>query len=104
MSVAAGSAHAQTALTAMFKAHIDMSDYGGKPKKEQDDAFMSRCQAAYALVMLADLTPQIAGASITDAFHDNGIDALHFQQDESVLYIVQSKWHPKGKGTVQLYG
>ena len=52
--------------------------------------------------MLADLTPQIAGASITDAFQDNGIDALHFQQDESVLYLIQSKWHSKGKGTVQL--
>ena len=94
--------HIEKALTAMFKDHVDMSDYNGKPKKEHDDAFMSRCLAAYALVMLADLTPEIAGTAITDSFHDNGIDALLFQHDESVLYIIQSKWHSKGKGTVQL--
>ncbi len=94
--------HIEKALTAMFKDHVDMSDYNGTPNKKHDDAFMSRCQAAYALVMLADLTPEIAGAAITDSFHDNGIDALLFQHDESVLYIIQSKWHSEGKGTVQL--
>lgn len=80
------------ALDSNFKDGIDMSDYKGKPEKDLKSAFLSRALAAYCVMALSDCEPKAAGASITDGFHDNGLDAVYFDGDEKVLYLATSKW------------
>jgi hypothetical protein len=41
---------------------------------------------------------EIAAAAITDGGNDNGIDALHYDEREKRLYVVQSKWIRDGRG------
>jgi hypothetical protein len=93
--------HITTSFDNEFHPLVDMADYQGKPKAQMDDAFHSRAQAAYALVVIAKLESKVAAASITDAFDDNGIDALYYDQDEKTLYLVQSKWHKNGQGSIE---
>jgi hypothetical protein len=81
-----------------FASLVDMTDYQGKPQVQVDDAFHTRAQAAYSLVVIAKVEPRIAAAAVTDAFDDNGIDTLCYDQDEKTLYLVQSKWHKAGQG------
>jgi hypothetical protein len=78
-----------------------MADYADKAQAQAEDAFYTRAQAAYPLVVLAKAEPRIAAACVTDGFDDNGIDALHFDPDERILYLVQSKWHKNGQGSIE---
>jgi hypothetical protein len=84
-----------------FLPLVDMADYQDKPQAQVDDAFHSRAQAAYSLVVIAKVEPKIAAASVTDSYNDNGIDALYHDQDEKTLYLVQSKWHGNGQGSIE---
>jgi hypothetical protein len=84
-----------------FLPLVDMADYLGKSQAQVDDAFHTRAQAAYSLVVIAKLEPKIAAASVIDAYDDNGIDALYYDQDEKTLYLVQSKWHKNGQGSIE---
>lgn len=92
--------HIAKAFDSAFASLIDMSDYRGRPQPERDDALHSRAQAAYALVIVAKVESKVGAASVTDAFDDNGIDALYFDSDEKTLYLVQSKWHKNGQGSI----
>jgi len=78
-----------------------MTDYAKKTKEQEEDAFLSRAQAAFSLVITAKVTPAIAASSIVDSYDDNGIDAIYFDQDEKLLFLVQSKWHKTGKGSIE---
>ena len=40
--------------------------------------------------------------SVVDGFDDNGIDAIHFDAAERLLYLVQSKWDSEGTGGIEL--
>jgi hypothetical protein len=51
---------------------------------------------------LTDCDPSEAAAAITDGFNDQGIDAIYFDENERVVYIVQSKWSHGGNSTVDL--
>ena len=42
--------------------------------------------------MLADIPDDVAAKSVTDAFHDRGLDAIFYDMVASRLWIVQSKW------------
>ena len=94
--------HITKAFDTEFRSAVDMSDYAGKPRDQEEDAFHSRAQAAYSLVILAKLTPNVAASGVTDSFDDNGIDAIYYDQDEKVLFLVQSKWHKNGQGSIEL--
>jgi hypothetical protein len=93
--------HIVSAFAREFRTLIDMSDYEEKPVDQEEDAFHTRSQAAFALVMTANVSPSVAASSIVDSFDDNGIDALYFDQDERLLFLVQSKWHKNGKGSIE---
>ena len=88
-------------LRALFTNLIDLSDYVGKPKIEQDSAFLTRALAAFAILVTADITPDQAALCITDGFHDNGIDAVYFDSREKVLFVVQTKWKHDGTGSIE---
>jgi AIPR protein len=65
---------------------------------EQENNFLTRALAAYAIHYLAQAEVDAAATAITDGFNDNGIDAIHYDARERRLYIVQSKWIHSGTG------
>src|SRR5208283_3197689 len=92
--------HIRLSLEKDFRSLVDMVDYVGKPKDKEEDAFLTRAQAAFSLVITAKIVPSIAAPSVVDSFDDNGIDAIYFDPDEKLLFLVQSKWHKNGKGSI----
>jgi hypothetical protein len=88
-------------LDKTFKGKIDLSDLN--PKSSDDDKqknFFSRALAAYALTIEAIADVDIAGASITDGFDDNGIDAIYYDRSVKTLWVVQSKFIDSGTGGI----
>ncbi len=94
--------HIRRTLESLFRKHVDMTDYAKKLEAEAEDAFFSRAQAAYAMVITSRIDPCLAAQCVTDSFDDNGIDAIYFDEDERILYLIQSKWHKNGRGSVEL--
>jgi len=89
----------KTALEKTYSGIIDLSDIQNRPKEELEKHFLTRSQAALALGHAADIDTKTASASIVDGFGDNGIDALYFDIETDIVYIVQSKWISSGNGT-----
>lgn len=87
-------------LDAEYGLLIDMSDYGNKQVEEKVAGMRSRAVAAAVLRYYADIDTTTAAASVTDGFHDNGIDAFYFDQRSDVLYFVTSKWSVGGKNGI----
>jgi hypothetical protein len=88
-------------LEATFKGFIDISDCHDKSEIEQANAFLTRSLAAYAIVSISNLSDKNIGPYITDGYKDNGIDAIYFDESIQTLYLVQSKWHHEGAGTIE---
>ncbi len=88
------------ALEQRFDHLIDMSDYPTASNEDREAAFLSRAQAALVLSYLCSVPDEDATGGVTDAFGDNGIDAIHFDTTDRVLYLVQSKWKKSGSGSV----
>ena len=88
-----------TKFNEIFSDKIDMSDIEATSDKYAN-AFQSRCLAAYALVMEAGIDFDIAAASVTDGFHDWGIDSIFKDKNSKKLYVVQAKWVNDGNGTI----
>lgn len=82
-------------ISRLFLNKIDMSDTGGK---NEEDQFLTRALAAYAVHFISQTDPNLAGAAVTDGGNDNGLDAVYYDERERRLYLVQSKWIKKGRG------
>jgi hypothetical protein len=52
---------------------------------------LSRSLAAFAIEKLADITPAQAANAVVDGGNDNGLDAIHFDRPQNILWVVQSK-------------
>src|SRR6266508_4810090 len=76
--------------------HIDVSDV---PAHDQDTVRLTRGLAAFVLTELMGATPKDAASAVTDGYQDNGIDAVAIDEDNSVVYLVQSKGSHAGKGS-----
>ena len=83
-------------LEARYRTAIDMSDVLGRPEDQTRLLFLSRALAALCIKNYANVDIAIAGSAVTDGFHDNGIDALYFDQKTDTLLLVQSKWSDAG--------
>lgn len=88
----------QKTLERLFSNKIDLRDYEKKSQEEKDAAFLTRALAAYAVFYLAGTTADIAAASVVDGYDDNGIDAVHYDEIQNFLWIVQAKWFKAGDG------
>ncbi len=77
---------------------IDMSDYANKTQQDKEKACLSRSYTAYSLVSLASAKEEEASQAIVDGFDDNGIDAIYYEEKESILWLVQGKWIESGEG------
>jgi hypothetical protein len=85
-------------LKSLFSDQIDLSDCQGKSADEIETHFLSRALAAYAVHHLIGVPPHEAAGTIVDGFQDNGIDAIAFDESQSKLLLVQSKWSKDGNG------
>lgn len=88
----------QTKLDELFKNKIDLSDTGNTDEK--NDKYYTRAIAALVLVMQCGIEYDVAAQSITDGYHDMGIDAVYNDTTQKKLLLVQSKWYKDGSGSV----
>lgn len=85
-------------LKGLFAERIDLSDCKDKSPDDIESVFLSRALAAYAVHHLIDMAPNVAADTIVDGYDDNGIDAIAFDESQSKLLLVQSKWSKDGNG------
>ena len=85
-----------------FNDLIDLSDYKSKSELDRESLFLTRSLAAFALMNLADISPQEASKSIVDGGNDNGIDSIYLDKREKIMYILQSKWKYESKGSIKV--
>lgn len=88
----------QTKLDELFDSKIDLSDITNTD--ERSNAFYSRSMAALAIVMSCGIDYDLAAQSITDGYHDMGIDAVYNDTSQKKLFLVQSKWRKDGIGGI----
>lgn len=68
-------------LSQIFNGLIDLSDYSSKGEQEKESAFLTRSLAAFAVMNLADISPEEAAETVTDGGQDNGIDAIYYNEN-----------------------
>lgn len=80
--------------------HVDMADvsFTGDALRT---ASLSRGLAAFIIMKLAGVGPEVAGASVTDEGGDNGIDAVIALPVQRRIIMVQSKWASDSKGSAE---
>lgn len=88
----------QTKLDELFDSKIDLSDITNTD--ERSNAFYSRSMAALAIVMSCGIDYDLAAQSITDGYHDMGIDAVYNDTSQKKSFLVQSKWRKDGIGGI----
>lgn len=88
----------QTKLDELFQGKIDLSDVTNPDEKE--NKFYTRALAAIVIVMCSGVDYELAAKSVTDDYHDMGIDAIYNDTVQKKLVLVQSKWRKDGAGSV----
>ncbi|MCI9674360.1 MAG: hypothetical protein HFH06_01135 [Lachnospiraceae bacterium] len=88
----------QTKLDELFSNKIDLSD--APNSEEKNNKYYTRSIAALAIAMYCGIDYDVAAQSITDGYHDMGIDAVYNDTTQKKLFIIQSKWHKDGIGSV----
>lgn len=88
----------QAKVDELFKDKIDLSDTTNPDEKE--NKLYTRSLAALAVVMQCEIDYDIAVQSVTDGYHDMGIDAVYNDTTQKKLILVQSKWRKDGNGSV----
>lgn len=78
-------------LKEKYSAHVDMTDVKSN-NAEAENKFFGRALAAYILEKRTGLTPVQSAACVTDAEQDNGVDAIYYDQKNTVLWLVQTKF------------
>ncbi|MFZ3077666.1 MAG: AIPR family protein [Candidatus Aenigmatarchaeota archaeon] len=90
--------HLKAKIEKMFRDKIDITDMKSKPQPELEKIFLTRGLAAYALHVLASSDTDTSAKSVVDGYDDNGIDAIFFDRNQRILWLVQSKWIEDGDG------
>lgn len=90
-------------LSTTMKGHIDMSDYAHHSDTTQiKKAFLTRGLGALAASHMTETPIAELGSAITDGSKDGGIDLIYFNATDLTLYLVQTKWHEDGHGSMEL--
>lgn len=90
----------QPKIEELFRGKIDLTDV--KNPNDREDKFYTRSLAALAVVMRCGIDYDIAAQSVTDGYHDMGIDAVYNDAPQKKLLLVQSKWRKDGTGGISL--
>jgi hypothetical protein len=90
-------------LSETYFKHIDVSDLKASTSKDEI-ATTKRIRSLVALSvnMLAEASIEVACASVTDGYDDNGIDGIYYSNKDRILYLIQSKYHYDGKGSIEV--
>jgi hypothetical protein len=91
----------KASLEQTFSEKIDMRDWNKKSADSKESAFLSRSLAAFSIMHLTDISAEEASSTIVDGGKDNGIDAILYDKNEHILYLVQSKWKHNGSGSFE---
>jgi hypothetical protein len=90
-------------LVSKLKNVVNMDDYASHSDHGQvHKALLTRGLAALAVSQLAEVPLNELGSNITDGSKDGGIDLIYFEPIERTLYLVQTKWHEDGHGSMEL--
>ena len=90
-------------LKSKLDGRIDMSDYAHHSDQSQvKKAFLTRALAALAVSQMTEEPIEELAKSVTDGAQDGGIDLVHFSPNDRTLYLVQTKWHEDGHGSIEL--
>ncbi|MDR6395211.1 AIPR family protein [Herbaspirillum seropedicae] len=90
-------------INSQLQGQIDMADYATHKDPEViKKAFLTRGLAVLGISSLSEVPiGQLAG-HVTDGSKDGGIDLIYFDPNEKTLYLVQTKWHEDGRGSIEL--
>ena len=77
-----------------------MTDVKAKTAEQVEAHALSRAVAITALRMTIDVELSQAVSSLVDGGVDNGIDAIHYDLQSRVLFLVQSKWNMSRLGSI----
>lgn len=88
----------QSKLDELFVNKIDLSD--ATNEEEKHNKYYTRAIAALAVVIRSGIDYDSAAKTITDGYHDMGIDAVYNDTSQKKLILVQSKWRKDGNGSV----
>lgn len=95
--------HISSVVMDRYADLLPLKDVATAPEHQKTVVTKTRGLAAFALQsVVADVEPAVCGAHVTDGSDDNGIDALYVDLQEKKIYVVQSKWHEDGTGTIGL--
>jgi hypothetical protein len=81
-------------LTALDDRYFNMlpTRFPNRPLEDQQKDRFSRALAAFAIQKLSDCSDIDAVAAIVDCGDDNGIDAIHYDRRQNILWLIQSKY------------
>ena len=88
----------QSKLDELFVDKIDLEDASND--EDRHNKYYTRSIAALAIVMECGIDYDVAAKTITDGYHDMGIDAVYNDTSQKKLILVQSKWRKEGNGGV----
>lgn len=91
----------KSSLEKEFASSIDLEDVKDKSNSDRENIFLSRALAALAIKVLTDIPSKDAANCVTDGWHDNGLDAVYYHNQERILYVVQAKWKHNGRGSIE---
>ena len=90
-------------MTPRLRALVNMDDYAGHTDPGQvHKAFLTRALAVLAASNLTEVPLEELAPYVTDGTKDGGIDFIYFDSKERALYLVQTKWHEDGHGSIEL--
>src|SRR5688572_21911056 len=84
-------------IVTLFDGRIALDDVRSTGH-DRESNFLTRALAAYAIHHLSNADVETCAAAIVDGGDDNGLDAIHLDDAEKRMYLVQSKWIHDGKG------
>jgi hypothetical protein len=87
----------QTRLKDVFGPTVPASDIT-TDDRQREQKILTRCLAAFAILMKTDCSSLEACESVWDGRDDNGIDAAFCDFRNSKVILVQSKWITNGAG------
>lgn len=88
----------QQKLDEMFNEKIDLSDITNIENISNE--YYTRALAALTITMCCGIDTDVAAQSITDGYHDMGIDAVYNDVSQKKLFLIQSKWRKDGIGSI----
>ncbi len=89
-------------ITPRLDGVICMSDYARHSDADQvRRAFLSRGLAVLAVSHITEAPLTDLASCVTDGTSDGGIDLVYFDPIEKTLYLVQTKWHEDGNGSIE---